>query len=84
MRMEAVRFISFRFFPFFHLLLLLKGSISVSEFKAAMEKFHCELSLDEITELVRELDVDGDGEISEEEFAILLEKHAELTEGLIG
>jgi len=52
------------------------GSITASEFMQALEDFKVGLNVDEVTDLIRELDQDQDGTISEEEFAMLLEKHA--------
>mmetsp|Transcript_32710 Transcript_32710/g.59876 ORF Transcript_32710/g.59876 Transcript_32710/m.59876 type:complete len:808 (+) Transcript_32710:95-2518(+) len=52
-------------------------SITIQEFKDVLDRFKVDLSIDEITDLARELDVDGDGTISEEEFAALLMKHAD-------
>mmetsp|Transcript_5509 Transcript_5509/g.7576 ORF Transcript_5509/g.7576 Transcript_5509/m.7576 type:complete len:807 (-) Transcript_5509:445-2865(-) len=51
------------------------GSISVGEFKDVLDRFEVGLSVDEVSDLARELDVDGDGTISEEEFAALLMRH---------
>ena len=39
-----------------------------------------DLTTDEVTDLVRELDEDGNGKISKEEFKTLLVKHAEFVD----
>merc|ERR1711871_685118 len=52
------------------------GSITVGEFKDALDKLGSDLSVDEIADLVKELDEDNSGTIEEHEFAELLEKHS--------
>ena len=44
------------------------GTITVEEFIEALDRFGCKLTVDEVSELCHELDEDGDGEISREEF----------------
>jgi len=51
------------------------GHIATSEFFDKLANLDVGLTIDEITDLVRELDEDEDGLISEEEFAALLKKH---------
>lgn len=48
------------------------GYISSAELKLAMNNFDENLTDDEIEEMIREADIDGDGEISYEEFADML------------
>jgi len=52
------------------------GSISIAEFKAALDAFDVGLSTDDVAELVKELDEDRNGFIDEEEFAHLLKRHS--------
>ena len=52
------------------------GSITIAEFKEALDAFNVGLSLDDITELVKELDEDRNGHIDEHEFAHLLKRHS--------
>ena len=52
------------------------GSITVGEFKDALDKLGSDLTVDEIADLVKELDEDNSGTIEEHEFAELLEKHS--------
>ncbi|GMH60646.1 hypothetical protein TL16_g03094 [Triparma laevis f. inornata] len=52
------------------------GSITIAEFKEALDAFDVGLSLDDITELVKELDEDRNGHIDQHEFAHLLKRHA--------
>mmetsp|Transcript_3327 Transcript_3327/g.4673 ORF Transcript_3327/g.4673 Transcript_3327/m.4673 type:complete len:383 (-) Transcript_3327:269-1417(-) len=51
------------------------GSITVGEFNKVLSQFQVGLEVDDIAELARELDIDGDGTISKEEFTNLLVKH---------
>jgi Ca2+-binding EF-hand superfamily protein len=51
------------------------GSITCTEFIAAMNKFAPRMSLDEVNDLIRELDDNADGTISKEEFTTLLRTH---------
>ena len=52
------------------------GSITIEEFKEALDAFDVGLSLDDVTELVKELDEDRNGHIDEHEFAHLLHRHS--------
>jgi len=52
------------------------GSITIAEFKEALDAFNVGLSMDDVAELVKELDEDRNGLIDEEEFAHLLRRHA--------
>lgn len=52
------------------------GSISIAEFKTALDAFDVGLSTDDVAELVKELDEDRNGFIDEEEFAHLLKRHS--------
>ncbi len=55
------------------------GSINANEFQNVMQSIGETLSVDEISDLVRELDEDGDGEIDFEEFGNMLRRHAVVT-----
>ena len=50
------------------------GSISMEEFKTALDKLRPGFSVDEVVSLVNEIDEDGNGEIGAEEFEHLLRK----------
>ena len=52
------------------------GSLSIAEFKLALDAFNVGLSTDDVAELVKELDEDRNGQIDEQEFANLLARHA--------
>lgn len=52
------------------------GSISIAEFKEALDAFNVGLSTDDVAALVKELDEDRNGIIDEEEFGHLLRRHA--------
>jgi len=52
------------------------GSLTIAEFKESLDAFKVGLSIDDVTELVKELDEDRNGMIDEEEFAQLLRRHA--------
>jgi len=54
------------------------GEITASAFMNKLIGLNTGLTVDEVHDLMRELDEDGSGSISEEEFANLLKKHAEL------
>lgn len=51
------------------------GQISIGEFKDALDALNLGFTIDEIGEIVRELDEDGDGVVSQEEFAELIEEY---------
>eukprot|EP00978_Attheya_sp_CCMP212_P002587 scaffold5259_cov58-Attheya_sp.AAC.9 len=51
------------------------GKISIGEFKAILDKFNMGFTVDEVGEIVRELDEDGNIMIGLEEFEKLLEKY---------
>jgi len=51
------------------------GKISIGEFKAILDKFSIGFTVDEVGEIVRELDEDGNIMIGLEEFEKLLEKY---------
>jgi len=54
------------------------GMISCSEMETAMQQLGVGMSLEEIRQLVRESDIDGDGEVSFPEFVELMKKqHAQ-------
>ena len=46
------------------------GSITIEEFKEALDAFDVGLSLDDVTELVKELDEDRNGHIDEHEVSL--------------
>ncbi len=52
------------------------GSITIAEFKEALDAFNVGLSVDDVGELVKELDEDRNGFIDEHEFGHLLKRHA--------
>jgi len=52
------------------------GSLTIAEFKEALDAFKVGLTVDDVTELVKELDEDRNGIIDEQEFAHLLHRHA--------
>ena len=51
------------------------GSITYREFKEGLNKFGVDLTDDELTILIEELDKDQSGDIGVEEFTHLLEAH---------
>ena len=52
------------------------GHISFSEFKSSLDKFDIGFTVDDIGSLMYELDDNGDGLISEEEFVALITKYS--------
>jgi len=56
------------------------GKITASEFMDKLVLVNVGLTVDEITDLIRELDEDNSGYICEEEFEVLLKKHSNLLE----
>ena len=57
------------------------GSISIAEFKQALDAFDVGLSTDDVAELVKELDEDRNGMIDQHEFAHLLRNHSQNLDG---
>jgi Ca2+-binding EF-hand superfamily protein len=51
------------------------GKISIGEFKGVLDKFSIGFTVDEVGDIVRELDEDGNIMIGVEEFEKLLEKY---------
>jgi len=51
------------------------GDISTGEFAAILQKLGSSLTVDDIEAVIDEVDLDGDGQVSLEEFAKLIKKH---------
>ncbi|XP_048634970.1 probable calcium-binding protein CML34 [Brassica napus] len=50
------------------------GKLSLDEFRDAVLAFSLNISEKEVTQMFKEIDVDGDGELSSEEFASSVDK----------